>query len=89
MSDDDLKKRADKIDERLRKTDTGASKAGGAKAAEAPKDWVDDDKAKRRKLGGRTDANGWFISDGLGAAQCRPQYNVFDAPSPDWIFNKD
>lgn len=40
MVDDQLKRRADKIDERLRKADTGASKGGNTKAAE-PKDWTE------------------------------------------------
>ncbi len=88
MNDDDLKKRTDKIDERLKRA--GTFNGGSThKAAEEPKDWPEDDKRKRRKLGGRTDANGWFISDGLGAAQCKPTYNVLDAPAPNWIFRKD
>jgi hypothetical protein len=82
---EDLKKRANKIDERLKRAGTFNGK-GTHKAAEPAKDWPDDDKRKRRKLGGRTGADGFFISDGLGQAHGKPTYNVLDAPSPDWIF---
>lgn len=82
--DDDLKKRADKIDERLK--NAGKFSASTYKPAEPAKDWPDDDKRKRRKVGGRTDANGWFISDGLGQAHCKPTYNVLDGEPPGWIF---